>query len=485
MSGDGGGDDLGIVFGEVAFREPRRARRPDRDPRVASLAYEVPRPDDLAIFIDRRAADAIERHALRDTSVELGGVLLGRECVDDQTGEPFVWVTQALEARHYENTQASFTYTHATWEEINRERDRLHPELDIVGWYHTHPDYGIFLSGHDLFIHRNFFDQPLQVALVVDPIRQTRGFFRWRNDQLEQVGGYFVTADRGDRVALARLVHDLENLPPGVDGGGGGLSPRLEAELIAMLSRPAQVTAADRPQTAALFALIGAMAGALGLGLAMWMVTLGRQVDDQSVALAALAKALETTAATGRDEVEDARVAAKERALDALLAEVKVGDGPERLRAAYERVAAERDAARREAALSAQVADDLIRLKAESTRQADRLTALQQARTVDAAELKALRPRSARAAELETKLETTEAALAKSEAGRKLLADVKSGLLPRKYNWAWWAALAGWASALGLLAALVARLAQGQVDPDPAPPKPLNPVGGELPHRIE
>ena len=113
------------------------------------------------------------------------------------TGEPFVWVTESLEAKHYENTQASFTYTHDSWEEITRERDAKHPDLDIVGWYHTHPDFGIFLSSHDLFIHHNFFDQPLQVAYVVDPIRQTRGFFQWRDGQMDQVGGFYLTARRG------------------------------------------------------------------------------------------------------------------------------------------------------------------------------------------------------------------------------------------------------------------------------------------------
>src|SRR4051794_39383250 len=226
-----------IVFDDVKYREPERRRRPDRDRRWACLAYEVPGPIDLPVFLDRATADAIERHALRDTSVELGGILLGKECIDDQTGEPFVLVTKSLEAKHYENTQASFTYTHDSWEEITRERDRLHPDLDIVGWYHTHPDFGIFLSSHDLFIHRNFFDQPLQVAYVVDPIRQTRGFFQWRDGNLDQVGGYHISADRADRVALSRFVNELESIPN--TEGGGGLSPRLEAELIAMLTRPA------------------------------------------------------------------------------------------------------------------------------------------------------------------------------------------------------------------------------------------------------
>ena len=177
-----------ITFGEMSVREPERRQRPDRDRRFACLAYEVPGVADLPIFLDRRAADAIERHALSDTSVELGGIMLGKECLDQQTGQPFVWISHSLEAKHYANTQASFTYTHDSWEEITRQRDQRFPDFDIVGWYHTHPSFGIFLSHHDLFIHQHFFAQPLQVAYVVDPINQTRGFFQWRDGGMAQVG---------------------------------------------------------------------------------------------------------------------------------------------------------------------------------------------------------------------------------------------------------------------------------------------------------
>ena len=277
-----------IIFDEVQYREPVRARRPDRDPAWASLAYQIPQPDDLPIFIDRKAADAIERHALRDTSVELGGVLLGHECVDEQTGEPFVWITESLEAKHYENTQASFTYTHDSWEELTRERERLHPQLDIVGWYHTHPDFGIFLSGHDLFLHRNFFPQPLQVAYVIDPIRQIRGFFRWRGDGLEQVGGFWLTAARADRIALARQVNDLESIA-NADLAGTGFPPRLEAELMAMLTRPHISARAEAPVDRTLYGLLfgglGLLAGGLVVAAGGWMATVARQVEIQSATL--------------------------------------------------------------------------------------------------------------------------------------------------------------------------------------------------------
>ncbi len=327
MSGDE------IVFGEMKVREPERLTRPDRDRRYACLAYEVPEPFDLPIFIDRRTADAIERHALSDTSVELGGILLGKECIDPATGQPFVWVTEALEARHYANTQASFTYTHDSWEEITRERDRLHPDRDIVGWYHTHPSFGIFLSHHDLFIHRNFFSQPLQVAYVVDPINQTRGFFQWRDGGLAQVGGYYLSADRGDRLALARLANDLEKLPNTEGGGGATLSPRLEAELINMLTRPAQAHTAspvERMQIATLSGMIGTFLGILGVALVLWLFQIQTRMQDQGDAIRELARAVE--------QIGDGQRIANE----AILRKVETDKPPEFL-AQYAAVLKERD----------------------------------------------------------------------------------------------------------------------------------------------
>ncbi|HKI19946.1 MAG TPA: Mov34/MPN/PAD-1 family protein [Isosphaeraceae bacterium] len=299
------GDD--IIFGEMSVREPERRQRPDCDRRFACVSYEVPGPDDLPVFLDRRAADAIERHALSDTSVELGGILLGKECLDPATGRPFVWITQSLEAKHYANTQASFTYTHDSWEEITRERDQLHPESDIVGWYHTHPSFGIFLSHHDLFIHQHFFSQPLQVAYVVDPINQSRGFFYWREGGLAPTGGFYLTADRGDRIALARLANDLEQLANSEGSGGGALSPRLEAELIKMLARPTNreaTSTVEKVQLAASFGLLGTFLGMLGVAVVFWVLQLNNRVHEQGESILALARSVEDVGSRQRLAVD-------------------------------------------------------------------------------------------------------------------------------------------------------------------------------------
>lgn len=462
-----GSDD--IQFDEISYREPQRLRRPDRDRRFASLAYGTPGPEDLAIFIDRQTADEIERHALSDTSVELGGILLGRECVDEETGNPFVWVSKAIEAKHFENTQASFTYTHDSWTEITREREQKHPELDIVGWYHTHPDFGIFLSGHDVFIQQHFFGQPLQVAYVVDPIRQTRGFFQWRAGGLRQVEGYSVVAPRDQRKALARTVDDLEGVAnPEAAGGLGALSPRLEAELIAMLNRPhtATASATDRGQSAAVFTLLGMIVGVLGLALALWIGSLTAQVREQSQSLRGLKSEL-SRANESRESSETAeRIRAKEQAIDALLSTVRVGDSNERFNQVYVQLREERDRAVAEAALVKQVGRDLI----AKDRQLAELQRQVAARDQTLARMQPLREEVAKLREENGRL----LRLASGDGAGEETAPLDGATdLPRRYQIAWYAAIGGWALAilLGLgLVAVAARAFPGASDDASSPP---------------
>jgi proteasome lid subunit RPN8/RPN11 len=459
------GDD--IVFGDVKFREPVRMRRPDRDRRFACVTYEVPRPEDMPIFLDRKPADAIERHALRDTSVELGGILLGHECVDDVTGEPFVWVTESLEAKHYENTQASFTYTHDSWEEITRERDKLYADLDIVGWYHTHPDFGIFLSSHDLFIHRNFFDQPLQVAYVVDPIRQTRGFFRWREDGLDQVGGYYLAADRSERLALARLVNDLESIP-NADSGGSGLSPRLEAELIAMLSRPAypQSPPAERVTTAALGSIFGLVIGVLGVLAVFTVNAFNQQVADQTKQLKALADQVHSSSDNERVAIDILSKAAKG---------TPPGESPftEGVRNAYRerdelrtRVGSLHDHTERLAAENKAFRDLYAETKSKLDKARDEVKENEE-------EAKVAKDLRRELAETKGKLSSTQAKLETKDALLSATDEDKAAALIRQAKWATYLAIAGWVVAILVGAAFVAFWAYGS----PIPPDELAPPG--------
>ena len=190
--------DQGIQFGDVEHVPPAVRLRPDCDKHYAVEAVGAPSEADLPIFVDVDVMREMEEHAQSDTTVELGGVLLGGQ-YHDANGAPFVVVTDSLRAQHFEATKGSFKFTHETWTEISRERDGFGEHLQMVGWYHTHPGWGVFLSHMDTFICDNFFNKPLDVALVIDPCQDERGWFQWTGGatrQLRRTGGFYVTASR-------------------------------------------------------------------------------------------------------------------------------------------------------------------------------------------------------------------------------------------------------------------------------------------------
>ncbi len=228
--------DPDIQFGDLEQDQPDVELRPDRNAHFAVVPYEEPQPDELPIFVDLDTLIEMESHALTDTSVELGGVMIGGQ-LHDENGQPYVLVQDSVRAQHYEATKGSFKFTHDTWGQITRERDDFPDDWDMVGWYHTHPDWGVFLSGMDMFICDNFFNKPLDVALVIDPCRQDRAFFQWTGDPRERkrrVGGFYVIASRHRQAELEQFVAELEegytmrtdpNVRAGYGVSGGGGAP--------------------------------------------------------------------------------------------------------------------------------------------------------------------------------------------------------------------------------------------------------------------
>lgn len=121
---------------------------------------------------------AMLAHAAEDLGVEVCGVLVGRIERDDEG--PFAVITASIRGEAAANKFTEVTFTHETWNQINQQMDQKYADRAIVGWYHTHPNFGIFLSDRDRFIHEHFFNGPGQVALVIDPVRKIEGVFRWK-----------------------------------------------------------------------------------------------------------------------------------------------------------------------------------------------------------------------------------------------------------------------------------------------------------------
>lgn len=143
------------------------------------------------ILLDEAPLRAMQAHALSSLDREVAGVMVGRQPEKQPDGRYIVHVIDSIIAKHTVMHGASVTYTPESWRYLNDTLWERYPNESavMVGWYHTHPGFGIFLSGMDLFIHQNFFTQIWHVAYVLDPRARTSGFFSW-NRQKTKVNRY-------------------------------------------------------------------------------------------------------------------------------------------------------------------------------------------------------------------------------------------------------------------------------------------------------
>lgn len=144
------------------------------------------------------------QHGSENLAVEICGVLVGT-WGKDESG-PFVTITESIRGEAATSKFAEVTFTHETWAKINHEMDTRFTNQSIVGWYHTHPDFGIFLSDRDVFIQQHFFSNPGNVAYVIDPVRKTEGTFTWQGGKPALAPHYWV----GDKVQIAGAATCLE-----------------------------------------------------------------------------------------------------------------------------------------------------------------------------------------------------------------------------------------------------------------------------------
>jgi proteasome lid subunit RPN8/RPN11 len=186
-AGEEGREASGKIDGEA---QEEKAKEPEKD--IVRLKY--------------RALSKVLRHGLRfshpkmgrDSWVECMGFLIG----DVNNG--LVEVKDAVPMVHGSLVEVEFNSEHyAKADEINQN---LTDENWIVGWYHTHPGHGLFLSSVDKINHSGYQSlNPKAVALVFDPskfdgeseLEHYIKLFRLKNPQLRE-GSEFIEVDEVD-----------------------------------------------------------------------------------------------------------------------------------------------------------------------------------------------------------------------------------------------------------------------------------------------
>jgi proteasome lid subunit RPN8/RPN11 len=215
--------ETGIRIAPPAVLQPSVAVRPLENAQRWDSPYDGDElQPTLSVFLNRAAYIRVSVHACSSDTFEVGGVLVGDWCVDEGTAEEFLIVKHALPARHTLQGNVYLTFTQDSLVDLHEQIEKRFEGERIVGWYHTHPRMGIFLSHYDTWLHKNFFPEPWQVALVVEPHDSLAGFFiRQPDGELDPTRYYgFYEVDGGSGYSIVRWT----NLQQSEDGSKGGSS---------------------------------------------------------------------------------------------------------------------------------------------------------------------------------------------------------------------------------------------------------------------
>jgi proteasome lid subunit RPN8/RPN11 len=133
--------------------------------------------NNVQLLVIESAIHQLKTHLSQDTTKETGGILVGNVSVDSEKSIYHTKITGAIAAPTTIGTRSTFRFTSHCWTAILKEQKERYPQTQIVGWYHSHPNFGVFLSGVDLDTQGVYFNQPWHIAVVYDPIRDEIGFF--------------------------------------------------------------------------------------------------------------------------------------------------------------------------------------------------------------------------------------------------------------------------------------------------------------------
>src|SRR4051812_15814118 len=159
---------------------------------------------------------------------EIGGVLLGRR----DNGRIAITDSITLPCEHAFGPSFSLSaHDHAALEDLLATAKR-NPAATPVGWWHSHTRSEIFLSDADQEIHRRFFPESWQIALVLKPhtFEPTRAgfFFREKDGSIHGAASYrefvldalpmrAVASAAGAAIPPATSRHDMEGNGPVID----------------------------------------------------------------------------------------------------------------------------------------------------------------------------------------------------------------------------------------------------------------------------
>lgn len=136
------------------------------------------RDSSFQVYITSYVANQVWQHLNETPKLESGGVLIGHpfQCIDDPT-ITFVVIVDALRMDSGNRSIGHYTVGPAEIVDVRAIIERDYAGLKVVGWYHSHPGHGVFLSQQDMQIVQSIYNAEWHLAWVLDTFSRQNAFF--------------------------------------------------------------------------------------------------------------------------------------------------------------------------------------------------------------------------------------------------------------------------------------------------------------------
>ena len=149
-----------------------------------AINNKIQRNDVLDAYFSKRAEAKMRNHALsaRKEKKEVMGVLLGEV---KKSKEKTYIVARDTVTTDLDATNVSVRFDRAGFEKLFAGMDEAGFDYVIVGWYHSHPGHGCFMSSTDIETQKSMFSSPWHIAVVIDPLKFDVAAFALRGGKVE------------------------------------------------------------------------------------------------------------------------------------------------------------------------------------------------------------------------------------------------------------------------------------------------------------
>lgn len=156
----------------------------DRPGEIGYTTHKIknPNPDEMPVLLNQGAVAEMLEYLTDisyqgERSLESGGILIGYDRYDLDSNMDYVEGLYFLpipkdlltnrSSSHVQFTPDFWSFAGrvlGTFQEFTQDH-----ELKMVGWVHTHPEWGLFLSQHDTFVQKHYWSGQNHIVVVIDP----------------------------------------------------------------------------------------------------------------------------------------------------------------------------------------------------------------------------------------------------------------------------------------------------------------------------